>query len=234
MISGRIRLMSFVGGLVVTAACSQGAAQLSPAGPSAVMPAAGLSAAGWSTSSAPANLTFAPGLGNGNGQGNGGSKKKVSGVGTVANLSGSCEDDTLKFNVQGVRVVTTDETLFYFDAAEEIEGGCGNLRSGTKVKVVAEEEPNADGSFNAVSVTIVDQPGGKPPASVEGEGTVAALKGTCPTLTMVVHGYPVMTTSSTDFPDSCESILPGVKIHVVGVLAGNSVVADTVTIIGAQ
>lgn len=227
MIRGRIRLMSLVGGLAMTAACSQGAAQLSPAGPSAVMPAAGLSAAGWSTSSAPANMTFAPGPGKGNG-------KKVSGVGTVANLSGNCNDDTLKFNVQGVRVVTGSATLFYIDPTEQIEGGCGNLRPGTKVKVEAEEGPNADGSYNAVSVTIVDQPGGKPPESVEGEGTVAALKGTCPTLTMVVHGYPVMTISSTQYTvGACEDLKAGSRIHVQGTLAGNSVVASTIGILPA-
>ena len=102
------------------------------------------------------------------------------------------------------------------------------------MKVEAEEGPNADGSYNAVSVTIVDQPGGKPPESVEGEGTVAALKGTCPTLTMVVHGYPVMTISSTQYTvGACEDLKAGSRIHVQGTLAGNSVVASTIGILPA-
>ena len=225
----RSLLLTFVGSVAMTAACSQGAEQLSPAGPSAVLPA-GLSTATWSsTSSVPASMTFAPGTGRAN------AKRKVSGVGTVANLSGSCEEHTLKFVVQGVRVVTGEETDFFIDATEQVEGGCGNLRPGTKVKVEAEEEANSDGSYDALTVTIVDQPGGKPPEPVEGEGTVAALKGTCPTLTMVVHGYPVMTVSSTTFGGgSCDAIAPGTRIHVVGTLAGNSVLASTVDIVGAQ
>jgi hypothetical protein len=210
---------------VLASACSQGAAPLSPTGPGA-LPAASLTAGGWSASNAAADLTFALGEANGNG------KKKVSGVGTVASLTGSCEDDTLTFVVQGVRLVTDDATLFFIDPTEQIEGGCGNLRPGTKVKVEAAADANEDGSYTAVSVTIVDQPGGKPPVSVEGDGTVAALKGTCPTLTMVVQGYPVMTTSSTTFEGGdCETLVPGTKIHVEGVLAANSVVADTVEIL---
>jgi hypothetical protein len=215
----------FVTGVVVASACSQGAAQVSPTGPDAALAAAG----GWSASNASADLTFALGEANGNG------KKKVSGVGTVASLTGSCEDDSLKFVVQGVRVVTDDATLFYIDPTEQIEGGCGNLRPGTKVKVEAAADANEDGSYTAVSVTIVDQPGGKPPVSVEGDGTVAALKGTCPTLTMVVQGYPVMTISSTTFEGgTCEALAPGTKVHVEGTLAANSVVATTIEILGEE
>ena len=220
-----VRSFLFVTGVVMASACSQGAARWSPTGPGTALPAAG----GWSASNAAADLPFRLGESNGNG------KKKVSGVGTVASLTGSCEDDSLKFVVQGVRVVTDDATLFYIDPTEQIEGGCGNLRPGTKVKVEAAADPNEDGSYTAVSVTIVDQPGGKPPVSVEGEGTVAALKGTCPTLTMVVRGYPVMTTSSTTFEGGdCEALVPGTKIRVEGTLAANSVVATTIAVLGEE
>ena len=52
---------------------------------------------------------------------------------------------------------------------------------------------------------------------------------------MVVHGYPVMTTSSTVFEGGeCAAIAPGTRVHVEGVLGGNSVVADTVEILAAQ
>lgn len=221
MIKTLVRSFLFVAGVAAVSACSQGA-QLSPTGPGAARPAAG----GWSASSASSDVPFSLGEANG--------KKKVSGVGAVASLTGSCEDDSLKFVVQGVRVVTDDATLFYIDPTEQIEGGCGNLRAGTKVKVEAAADPNEDGSYTAVSVTIVDQPGGKPPVSVEGEGTVAALKGACPTLTMVVQGYPVMTTSSTTFEGGdCEALVPGTKIRVAGQLAANSVVAQTVEILAA-
>ena len=120
--------------------------------------------------------------------------------------------------VRGVRV-TTDSTTTYED------GECGNLRAGTKVAVEGDFE---SGSVLATKIKIVDQPGGKP---VEGEGNVGARFGTCPTLTMVVHGYPVMTTSETTFVDGeCSDIQPGTKIAVKGLFAGGSVLASEVTI----
>ena len=162
-------------------------------------------------------------------------RKTVSGVGTVAHLRGACEPEDeeayVSFVVQGVKVVTDENTEYFISADTDIEGGCGNLRNGTKVLVVAGDEPNDDFSYTAERVTIVDQPGGKPPQPVEGEGVVAALKGVCDSLTMVIHGYPVMTTTATDFTPDCESITPGTRVRVTGVLGGNSVVADTVEVL---
>jgi Domain of unknown function (DUF5666) len=164
----------------------------------------------------------------------------VSGVGTVANLRGSCNpsdgEEHVSFVVQGVKVQTDGNTEFFIDAEENpIAGGCANLRNGTKVRVVAPETPNGDSSYTAERITIIDQPGGAPPTPVAGEGVVAALRGECPSLTMVVHGYPVMTTSSTDFDGGeCEAIVPGTRVRVEGVLGGNSVVAEKVEILPPQ
>ena len=223
-----------VAALVIVTACSQTPGALSPIGPSAVLPdTPGSASGGWTTVSTPAtdrgfNTTAARG------------SKTVSGVGTVANLRGSCDpsgsEEHVSFVVQGVKVVTDADTEFFIDAQEDpIAGGCGNLRNGTKVRVVAAETQNADFSYTAEKVTIIDQPGGPPPTPVEGEGVVAALKGECPSLTMVVHGYPVMTTSATTYAagDTCEAITPGTRIKVTGVLGGNSVVADSVEILAA-
>jgi hypothetical protein len=163
-------------------------------------------------------------------------RKSVSGVGTVANLRGSCnpssDQEHVSFVVQGIKVVTDEHTDFFIDAEENpIAGGCANLRNGTKVRVVAAETQNSDFSYTAEAITIIDQPGGRPPTPVAGEGVVAALKGECPSLTIVVHGYPVMTTSSTVFEGgACETIVPGTRVRVEGVLGGNSVVADRVGI----
>jgi hypothetical protein len=200
--------------------------ELAPTGPSAASFSSG--ATGWSTASSSAGLNFDVGAANGG-------SKKVAGAGTVANLTGTCPD-AVSMVVQGVRVVTDGDTEFFVDGTtlEPDETWCGNLRPGTKVVVVAEEERNDDGSYTADTITIIDQPGGKPPSPVEGDGTVAAVKGTCPALTMVVHGYPVMTTSLTTFPTgACEDLKPGTKVHVEGTLAGNSVVADVVEILAA-
>jgi hypothetical protein len=217
----RIRCLTIFSAAAMLAACSQGANQVAPTGPSAASFSSG--AAGWSTASGTADLSFAIGAVNGG-------SKKVAGAGTVANLTGTCPDE-LSMVVQGVRVVTDGSTDFFIDATTPIEGGCENLRPGTKVVVVAGDTPT-DGAYLAESITIVDQPGGKPPSPVEGEGTIAALKGTCPGLTMVIHGYPVMTTSATDYgTGSCEALTAGTKVRVEGVLAGNSVVADSVEVL---
>ena len=233
MFTGCLRFSLLIVPVAMVAACSRPANTLSPVAPSAVSADAAATAAvgGWITLSAASAtdnaLSAAAAAG----------RKNVSGVGTVANLRGSCDATEtaarISFTVQGVKVVTDENTEFFISAAEEpIEGGCGNLRNGTKVRVVAAEESNADGTYTAEAVTIIDQPGGPPPTPVEGEGTVGALKGTCPSLTMVVHGYPVMTTSSTVFEGGdCEAITSGTRIRVEGELGGNSVVASTVEIL---
>jgi Domain of unknown function (DUF5666) len=214
--------------MAIAAACAQGSGQPSPLGPSAVLPDASVVSGGWATTSA-----SRPGTDRGLVSAQARGHKSVSGVGTVANLRGSCKptgsQEPVSFVVQGVKIVTDENTEFFFDAEEAIEGGCGNLRNGTKVRVVAAATANADFSYTAETITIVDQPGGPPPTPVAGDGVVAALKGECPALTMVVHGYPVMTTSSTAFEGgACEAIGPGTRVHVEGVLGGNSVVADVV------
>jgi hypothetical protein len=233
MVTRRVRLLSLIGPVAIATACSQSPGSQLSVGPSAVLPDAVTSTvlSGWTRSSTAivnergTNWAMARG------------RKTVSGVGTVGNLRGSCDaagaEEHVSFTVQGVKVVTDENTEFFINAQEDpVSGGCGNLRNGTKVRVVAAETPNDDLSYTAETVTIVDQPGGAPPVAIAGEGVVAALKGECPSLTMVVHGYPVMTTSSTSFgAGACEDITPGTRIKVAGVLGGNSVVADTVEIL---
>jgi len=148
-----------------------------------------------------------------------GRSNHVAGDGTVANLAGTCPNLTLV--VRGVHVTTDSSTTYE-------HGECGNLRQGTKV--VVDGDVQSDGTVLAASIEIVDQPGGQP---VEGDGNVGAVKGTCPTLTMVVSGYPVMTLSTTDFTGvgTCEDIRPGSRIHVQGTIAGGSVVATTVELL---
>jgi hypothetical protein len=225
----RSSVLTFLGCAALAAACSQGSTQLSPAGPSTVLPNADTVSSGWTSATASTEPEFAVGDARGH--------RTVSGVGTVAHLQGSCNpqgtESYVSFVVQGVKVVTDVNTTYFIDAATDISGGCNNLRHGTKVRVVVGATPNADFSYTAQSITIVDQPGGKPPSPVQGEGVVAALKGGCPSLTMVIHGYPVMTTSSTTFTPDCSAITAGTRVKVTGVLGGNSVVAATVDVVQA-
>src|SRR6266511_141543 len=185
-------VVAITGTAALSAACSGSSRQLSPSGPSPL----GVSS---STVAAPggSNAAMAPGRSN-----------HVAGDGTVANLAGTCPNLTLV--VRGVHVTTDSSTTYE-------HGECGNLCQGTKV--VVDGDVQSDGTVLAASIEIVDQPGGQP---VEGDGDVGAGKGTCPTLTMVVSGYPVMTLSTTDFTGvgTCEDIRPGSRIHVQGTIAG--------------
>ena len=107
MSSRCLRFFSLVASVAAAAACSQQpSALLSPTGPSAVLQdtSAGVSSGGWSTVSAGVST----GLGSDAGSSRG--RKGVSGVGTVANLRGTCDpsgtEAPVSFNVQGVKVVT--------------------------------------------------------------------------------------------------------------------------------
>src|ERR671922_1129855 len=178
MFTGCLRFFLLIGPIAMVAGCSQQANSLSPVAPTAVSVDVASSAefGGWIT------LSTAPAADSALNSAAAAGRKNVSGVGTVANLRGSCSatgtEAHVSFTVQGVKVVTDENTEFFIDAQETpIEGGCGNLRNGTKVRVVAEETPNADASYTAQKVTIVDQPGGRPPVEVAGEGVVGARKG---------------------------------------------------------
>jgi hypothetical protein len=190
----------------MVAACSGRASTMLPTGPTPVTGAAAASTA----SSDFGSGQFAPTAGRG---------QHFNGEGTVARLQGECPD--LRMIVRGV-VVTTDENTEFHD------GACGNLRQGTKISVEVEQQD--DGTFLALELTIVDQPGG---THVRGSGTVASLRGTCPNLTMVIHGFSVMTNADTTFEGvDCDDLHPGVKVEVSGDMVGSSVVmADTITLI---
>jgi hypothetical protein len=150
-------------------------------------------------------------------QGDNGGRRRVDGEGTVANLTGTCPN--LRMVIHGIHVSTNASTVFE-------SGECGNLRNGTKVRI--EGETDGDRSLVATRVLILDQPGGRP---VEGEGNVGGVHGTCPTLTMVVSGHPVMTTSSTVFTGGvCTDVRPGSRIFVRGTIEGGSVLATEVEI----
>lgn len=150
------------------------------------------------------------------GGGGGGEKKKVNGEGTIGAITGACP--TLTMVITGARVQTTAAT-------EYINGGCATLRSGTKVKVHAETQP--DGRILAERVETLRAPG----RSISGDGEVSRVSGACPVLTMTVRGYPVRTSATTTFTGgTCESIRPGTKIDVTGTADDTGVDATKVEI----
>ena len=132
--------------------------------------------------------------------------------------SGTCP--ALSMVVRGTRVRTSAATEF-------VDGACGNLRNGTKVDV--QGDTNGDGGLDATRIRIVDQPGGGGQGRTTGEGTVSAVRGTCPTLTMVIRGYAVMTSEATTYVGgSCSSLRAGAKVVVTGVNQANSLMAEKI------
>lgn len=150
--------------------------------------------------------------------------KKVSGEGTVGHVTGACP--VLSMIVAGTHVNTTASTAFE-------NGACANIREGTKVVVTGDTQ--TDGSVTAVLVRITDQPGGHGHDHFDGEGTVGTTTGACPTLTMVIEGYSVITSSTTVFTGgACSDLRAGTKVSVAGTNAGNLLMAETVAILRAK
>jgi Domain of unknown function (DUF5666) len=80
---------------------------------------------------------------------------------------------------------------------------------------------NAVGYLIATHVAIDDDDDGEGGGTgggkkkVSGEGTVGAITGACPTLTMVITGARVQTTATTEFKNgSCATVRPGTKVKV--------------------
>jgi hypothetical protein len=71
--------------------------------------------------------------------------------------------------------------------------------------------------------------GPKPPVSPT-EGSVGALRGTCPNLSFKVKGDDVATTADTTFSPTCSAIRNGSKVAVSGTVSGQTIVASTVTV----
>lgn len=136
---------------------------------------------------------------------------------TVGAVSGTCP--ALSLTVGGYTVLTDASTVFK-------GGSCANIRSGTKVKVKVEMR-NEDGSILAEEIEIEDQPGGRRGGRLE--GTIGAITGACPALTLVVNGVSVTTTAATEFDDvACSALRAGLKIEVEGDLSGGVLLATKI------
>lgn len=147
--------------------------------------------------------------------------KKVSGEGTAGHVTGACP--TLSMIVAGTHVNTTASTTFE-------NGGCGSVREGTKLVVTGDAQ--TDGSVTAVVVRITGQPGGKGHDRFDGEGTVGSVTGACPSVTMVIEGYSVVTSATTVFTSgACSDLRAGTKVSVAGTNQGRMLMAETIAIL---
>ena len=197
---------------VASAACSEGVARLSPVGPSAVVevPAATSAATtaawasrnGWSTF-ADGRVAVADGL-------------FVEGADVVENVTGGCPGRTIF--LRGVPVSLTSTTTFTAPLT------CEALASGRAVKVTGLLTHQASGfSVTATNLAPVnaDAPGPVPPGPgsrrerLNGEGVVGAVKGACPTLSLVILGYKVETTATTAYSGGgCDDLRAGATVKL--------------------
>ena len=190
--------------------CSDGASRFSPMAPSPVAEApappasavlAGWAAAnGWSAMAADGRVAVADGV-------------LVEGTDVVGGVTGSCPSRS--FTVRGVPVAVTAATVFAAPLT------CASLTPGTPIKVTGLLTQSAAGfAVTATSLASPEASAGRAPAPhrggerVGGEGVVGAVRGSCPSLSLVVAGYSVQTSGDTEFRSPCEALREGAHVKL--------------------
>jgi Domain of unknown function (DUF5666) len=190
--------------------CADGASRLSPMAPSPVAEAsapaasatlAGWAAAnGWSAMAADGRVAVADGV-------------VVEGTDVVGGVSGNCPSRSL--TVRGVPVAVTASTVFAAPLT------CASLAPGTPIKVTGLLTQSAAGfAVTATSLASPQASAGRAPTPsrggerVGGEGVVGAVRGSCPSLSLVVAGYSVQTSRETEFRSPCEALREGTKVSL--------------------
>jgi hypothetical protein len=128
-------------------------------------------------------------------------------TGIVASLAGACPN--LTFVLDGVTIHTSGKTVF--------EGGaCGDLKNGMRAGAIGPKQ--SDGSVDAehVKMAATPPPPPPPPGSTVG-GIVGSLAGACPSVTFIVSGTTVRTSSRTVFEGgTCSDLKDGVRAGAMG------------------
>ena len=129
-------------------------------------------------------------------------------VGIVAGVTGGCPD--LSFVLSGVTIHVAARTRF--------EGGaCAEIKEGMRAGAIGASR--ADGSVDAARVRMGDPP--PPPVA----GLIEALSGSCPTLTFVLDGVTVRTSSSTVFDGgACSDLREGMRAAAIGRRSGEKTI----------
>ena len=192
--------------------CSDGASRFSPMAPSPVAeaPAPAASAAlagwaaanGWSAMAADGRVAVADGV-------------LVEGTDVVGGVSGSCPSRSI--TVRGVPVAVTAATVFAAPLT------CATLALGAPIKVTGVLTHGPSGySVTATSLSAPESSSGRAPSPspnrggerLGGEGVVGAVRGSCPSLSLVVTGYSVQTNGDTEFKTPCEALREGAKVKL--------------------
>ncbi|MBI1873927.1 MAG: hypothetical protein HYZ58_02710 [Acidobacteria bacterium] len=134
--------------------------------------------------------------------------------GVVSSLGGTCP--SLTFNVGSQQIVTNGSTRFE-------HGSCADLRNGQAVEV--EGVRQGDGSVLAREIEREED---EHEAEAEIEGAISALSGSCPTLSFLVAGKPVVTNSATRYDKtSCGELRNGLRVEVKGARQSNGSILAT-------
>lgn len=128
-------------------------------------------------------------------------------TGTLGTFSGPCP--TLSMLVGGSYVRTNASTTFSGTS-------CGDLKSGDVLNIVGSNTGDNLGLL-ASKVAVTGSAPVPPPVSVTLSGTISALAGPCPALSLKVAGTYVVTNASTTFGGrACGDLKVGDTVEVVG------------------
>lgn len=228
---------------VVAGGCSNGAAHLSPLGPTPTTSLPPAAAAFGDRSAASGTVVNDRGTmsawANGHGFAVAVDDLMVEGSDAIMAISGSCPAATI--TIRNVPVTLTATTTFASPLS------CATLTAGTVVRVMGVLTVSDTGfavTATHIGVSATPSGGSTPPPTggstppggskkERGEGTIGAITGSCPTLTLIITGTRVQTTAATQFVNgSCESLRPGTKVKIEGGLnPGGTATAESIEVL---
>lgn len=218
----RINLMTLAAtaALLITA-CSGGNASLSPTGPSNVGGStSGATIAGHvsSASGVASTLAFAPG-----------------GALSVKGSSMQAASGGLTVKVSGTNLSSEVDSAGQFTLTNVPAGTVRLEFVGSGGSATVTVSGVDDGDRIEISVTVNGSSATLQSHMVDMEGTVSGLSGTCPSITFMVHGRPVQTTSATSFSHStCTSLQNNAVVEVKGQRLADGTLQATSVELGAE
>jgi hypothetical protein len=127
--------------------------------------------------------------------------------GQVSGLTGTCP--SLTFGISGTTVMTI--------ASTKTDPGCAQVVNGAAVAVSGVRQ--SDGSVTASFVRV---------ERVQAAGSIAALQGSCPSITFALGGTAVSTSSATVFDGTaCSQLSDGTAVRVDGYRRSDGSIAAT-------